>query len=111
MTALAEDEVWAAQVLDMEEAGLASAPPNASERPSVLHYSPVIARMDMLADRLLAVRTAVQAGYTKEHQEPEFNPLPRPETAIERERERRTRNLLLELDAVVRGDGLVVSAE
>lgn len=72
------------------------------------HYSPVVARLDLIADRVMAVRTAVQANYTKEHQEPSFEPLDRPVTALERERERRTRNLLLELDALILGDGLPV---
>jgi len=56
----------------------------------------------------MAVRTAVQANYTKEHQEPTFEPLPRPETAIERERERRARTVLLEAEALILGDGLPI---
>lgn len=76
--------------------------------PPLLGYSPVIARLDLLADRVLAVRTATQANYTKDHQEPSLQVLPRPISALERERERRSRSLLLELDALVLGDGMAV---
>jgi hypothetical protein len=72
------------------------------------HYSPVVARLDLIADRVMAVRTAVQANYTKEHQEPTFEPIERPETALDRERERRARNLLLEVDALVMGEGVEI---
>jgi hypothetical protein len=65
-----------------------------------------VARLDSIADRILAVRTAVQANYTKDHQEPTFRPLDRPTTAIERERERRARTVLLETDALLRGGKL-----
>lgn len=94
----------------MEEAGTALPVPETSG-PSLLDYSPVVSRLDLLADRLLAVRTAVQAQYSRDHQEPNFQPMERPTTAIERERERRTRNLLLELDALVLGEGLTLSIE
>jgi len=93
----------------MEEQGVTM--PTPDDGPTMLDYSPVVARLDLLADRLLAVRTAVLAGYTRDHQEPHFEPLPRPTSAMERERERRARNLLLELEALVLGDGLVISAE
>lgn len=110
MAALAEDEEWARHVLDQEEAGIVLPTPD-DAAPSLHTYSPVIARLDMLADRVLAVRTAVQASYSKDHQEPHFEPLPRPTTAIERERERRGRNLLLELEAELFGEGLALSSE
>jgi len=110
MAALADDEGWANHILDLEERG-EEVPGQAAEGPAVAHYSPEVARLDMIADRILAVRTAVQAGYSRDHQEPSFEPLPRPQTALERERERRTRSLLLELEAEVFGDGLVISSE
>jgi hypothetical protein len=94
----------------MEEAGTPLPMPEETG-PSLLDYSPVVARLDILADRMLAVRTAVQAGYSRDHQEPAFEPLPRPETAMDRVRERRTRNLLLELEAQVFGEGLAISSE
>ena len=109
MAAIAADEGWASYVLDKEEAG-EEVPGQAAEGPSVAHYSPVVARLDLLADRVLSVRTAVQAGYSKDHQEPHFEPVPRPTTALERERERRGRNLLLELEAQILGEGLALSA-
>jgi hypothetical protein len=92
----------------MEERGI-SLPNPSSDGPSLLDYSPVVARLDLLADRVMAVRTAVLANYTKDHQEPQFEPLERPVTALDREREVRTRSLLLELDALVFGDGLALS--
>jgi len=90
-------------ILDLEEAG--EEIPGGSSSPSA-DYSPVVARLDMIADRVLAVRTAVQANYTEGHKEPNFEPIPRPETAIERERERRSLTVLGEVDALVTGGAL-----
>lgn len=97
-------------MLDREEAG-EELPGQGEEEggPPLAGYSPVVARLDLIADRVMAVRTAVQSTYTKDHNEPTFEPLDRPTTALDRERERRARSLLLELDALVLGGGLVVS--
>lgn len=100
-SALAMDEVYARRICDMEDAGM-DTPAGASSgdgEPLVepAGYTPVIARLDLILDRLMGVRTAVQAGYSKDHKEPKWTPLPRPSTAIERERERRT---LDELSAI-----------
>ncbi len=77
----------------MEDAGLvppAGITSDDEPRISPAGYTSLDARLDLIADRLMSVRTAVQAGYAKEHKEPRFKSLPRPTTAIERERERRT---------------------
>lgn len=84
----------------MEEAG--EVLPGVSTSP-IADYSPVISRLDLLADRVMAVRTAVQAQYTKDHVEPKFPLLDRPETAIDRVREQRAVTVLNEVDALVMG--------
>lgn len=107
---LAMDEVWAARMLDREEAGLETPPTGDDETSQLtpLGYSDVVSRLDLIADRVFAVRTAVQASYSKDHEEPRFPPMPRPVTAMERERERRARTVLLEVDAfVMGGDALI----
>jgi hypothetical protein len=105
--ALAQDEVWAEHLADLEEAGRLVRP-DPEDGPSLVDYDPIVARLELIADRVLAVRTAVQANYTKNHEEPRFTPLPRPVTAMDRVQERRARTVLSEVDALVRGDGLVV---
>lgn len=111
-TAMVMDEGWARNVLDMEEAGQGLPPTGEIEEggaPSPLYYDPVVARMELIADRVMAVRTAVQAGYADEHKEPQFEPIVRPMTAIDRERERRTRSELEVLEnQLLRGEGLVL---
>lgn len=97
------DDEWAARMLDREEAGLEI--PASADDLTPLGYSDIVSRLDLLADRLMAVRTAVQAGYSQDYEEPKFEPLPRPTTAMDRERERRTRNVLLEVDALVKPEG------
>jgi hypothetical protein len=104
---LAMDEDWATYVLDvMEKEG--EALPGAEDRITPHGYTDVIARLDLIADRVLSVRTAVQAGYTQDHEEPHFETLPRPETAVERAREDRVRNELEELDRQFR-EGIVLN--
>lgn len=103
------DEEWARRLLDMEEEGVGTPP--TGEALSPLGYTDVISRLDLIADRVMAVRTAVQAGYTEKHKEPSFDPLPRPTTAIEGERERRARTVLEEAEALFFGGGLMVVAE
>lgn len=106
---LAMNEAWANKVLDMEERGERT-PPGAGEDDDLtpLGYSDIVARLDLIADRVMLVRTATQAGYTRDHEEPRLDPLPRPVTALERERERRARTVLLDVDAMVSGGGLVI---
>lgn len=106
------DEGWAKTALDLEEAG-AGLPPTGEEivrdpELSPLYYDPRVARLDLIADRVLAVRTATQAGYSKDHKEPSFEPLTRPTTALERERERRNLLILDETDRMFREVGLLV---
>lgn len=110
-TAMAMDAEWAKEALDLEEAGYGLPPTAEAERDdafSPLYYDPLVARLDLIADRVMAVRTAVQAGYSEEHKEPHFEPIVRPTTAIDRERERRIRNELDVLDAQIQGEGLVL---
>ena len=99
------DPEWARVICDMEEAGQETPPTGETlddDTITPLGYSPIIARLDLIADRVMAVRTSVQASYAEKHEEPNFKPLPRPETALDRERERRTRILLEDVDALFR---------
>lgn len=109
--ALAMDERWASRMLDREEAGQDTPPTGEDDDPQLtpLGYSDVVQRLDLLADRVMSVRTAVQASFSKDHEEPRFPPMPRPVTAIERERERRARTVLLEVDALVMGGGAAIT--
>lgn len=107
------DEGWARYVVDQEEKKEQMAPGTVPEitadlEPilSPLDYSPVVARLDLIADRIMAVRTAVQAGYSKDHKEPRFEPMMRPVTALDMERERRARSVLAEVDDLLFGPGL-----
>ena len=106
---LAMDAEYANMILDAEERGEAHPPTgDEDEEISPLGYTDVIARLDIVADRILLARNAVVAGYAQDHKEPEFRPMTRPTTALDRERERRTRRLLLEIDAQIR-EGIVLS--
>lgn len=99
------DEEWARRVLDLEEEGVGT--PGAEEPPlTSLGYSEEVARLDLIADRIMSVRTAVQASYADKHQEPHFEPIKRPTTAIEKERERRARKVLVGIEAEIFGVGL-----
>ena len=110
--ALALNEEWARIICDREEQGLDSPPADVdSDVISPLGYSDLIARLDLIADRVMMVRTAVQSTITEKHKEPDFKPLPRPETALDRERERRTREELERLDAQIMGEGLFLMFE
>lgn len=98
---MANDEEYARQVCDLEDAGQGT-PPGASSSTgepeiSTLGYTMLIARLDLIADRIMGVRTAVQSSFSRDHQEPRFEPLPRPTTAYDRERERRTIDELTEI--------------
>jgi hypothetical protein len=104
---LAMDEEWARRVVDWEdqqeiETGMAYIPEDHDPTPH--GYTTVDARLDLIADRIMAVRTAVQASGGGD--EPTFEPIQRPVTAIERERERRARSVLLDVDAMILGAGV-----
>lgn len=96
-------------MLDLEEKGEQPPPGGEDDELGPLGYSDIVSRLDLIADRVMMVRTAVQAGYTTGHEEPRFEPLPRPVTALERERDRRARTVLLEVDALVLGGGVAIS--
>jgi hypothetical protein len=108
-SALAMDEEWAEMMLDMEEQG--ENPITSTEPPDMtpLGYTDVIARLDLIADRVLAVRGAVFAANSDGGQEPQFTPMDRPVTAIERVRERRARSLLVGIESEIFGAGLSTS--
>lgn len=98
------DESWAIKILDAEEAGQAvadAADPELTVSP--LGYTPELGYLSLIADRVALVRNAVFAANSEGGAEPHFQPLPRPVTAIERERERRTRIELLDIDRLLRG--------
>lgn len=109
---LAMDEEWAEKILDLEEAEEDHVPvPEDSYEDedswlTPFGYTPETARLDLIADRVLSVRTALYAVNSKDGQEKSFRPLPRPKTALDRERERRTTKLLNEYDNLIRGGGL-----
>jgi hypothetical protein len=108
-TAVAMSPKWAEIVLDMEEAGKGIPPGTEDHDLTPLGYTEVVARLDLIADRVMAVRTAVQAGYSKDHEEPRFEPMTRPVTAIDKERERRSRKILNEIESLIFGEGLSLS--
>lgn len=103
-SALAMDHDYARRICDAEEKGEGHPPVGDDDDAEItpLDYSEVIARLDIIADRILLTRNAVVAGYAKDGKEPEFRPMTRPTTALDQERERRTRRLLEEVDALVR---------
>jgi hypothetical protein len=113
-TAMVMSDTWAARALDLEEAGYGLPPTVEDEdsEPTPLYYDPTVARLDLIADRVMSVRTAVQASFIEDHKEPSFDPIPRPVTAMDRERQRRVLNELNDLDLQLRaGLSLVVLNE
>lgn len=109
--ALAMDEEYARIICDREDAGEEHPPVDVDPDDAItpLGYTDVISRLDLIADRLHLTRNAIVASWAKDHKEPEFRPMPRPTTALDREREERTRRLLVEVDALVRGEGLALT--
>lgn len=106
------DPEWVKRVCDMEDLRNETLPGAAEDAPyTPLGYTEIVSRLDLVADRVLAVRTAVQASYSDKHKEPHFDPLPRPTTELAKERERRARNVLLEVDRLFTGEGLSLSFE
>jgi hypothetical protein len=103
------DSEWANVMLDKEEKDEEHPPLSEDDAEySPLGYSEVVQRLDLIADRVMAVRTSVIASYADKHKEPTFEPIKRPKTAIERERERRARKVLLSVEAEVFGRGLIL---
>lgn len=102
------DEDWARRQCDLEDEGKGVVTGSLDTVPEMtpLGYTEIASRLDLIADRVLSVRTAVQAGNSKDGKEPTFTPMRQPVTALERERERRTTGELAELDAMIRGGGL-----
>jgi hypothetical protein len=114
MSAIAMDADWARQALDLEAAGEGLPPTGESDEDHAatpLYYDPLVARLDLIADRVMAVRTATQAAYSQDNKEPYFDPITRPMTAMDRERERRERNALEEVNALIQGEGLFLVIE
>lgn len=105
------DEDYARMIVDREEAAAAAGiaedgmPTGADPRePTPLGYNPELSYLAIIADRTLLVRDAVIASGGEDP--PHSQPLPRPTTAVERERARRNRDELLEIDRMLRGAGL-----
>ncbi len=99
-------------IADAEEKG-EEPPPGAltdeEEMRSPAGYDEVVSRLDLIADRVMAVRASVVASVHPKHKEPDWKPVPRPRTLLDIEREKRTRNVLLEIDALIMGGGLEIS--
>lgn len=100
---LAMDEEYARILLDKEEEGEETPPGLESDR-TPHGYTDIVSRLELIADRVMAVRSAIYASMDqKNHKEPEWERMPTPITAVDREREDRTRKLLYDLDSLVRG--------
>jgi hypothetical protein len=97
------DEDWARRVVDMEQRGELVPPAADPENISPLGYSPEIGYLALIADRVELVRNTLIAVNSDGGNGPMFKPLPRPTTALDRERERRILDELLEIDAYIRG--------
>lgn len=89
------------------EAGEEVAPAADPNQVSHLHYTPEIAYLALIADRVLAVRSAVFAAQNEGREQP-LPLLPKPKSAIERVRERRVVDELLEIERQIFGGGLGV---
>lgn len=96
------DEEWARRIVDAELQGQDVAPAADPEQLGPLGYTPQLSYLALIADRLDLLRNTLVA-VNSEGGEPPFQPLPRPTTAIARERDRRARDELLEIDRLLRG--------
>lgn len=76
-----------------------------------LGYDPVIARLDMIADREMMIWAAVVAQYTQDHKPPNWQEMPTPTTAVDKERENRVKNELNALHRLLMGEGLDIQLE
>lgn len=75
------DMEYAREIVRREAAGVPQPVSEAQLTP--LRYGPVEQRLDLVANLLMYIRSAVQAGYTTGHKEPKVRPLPTPKTALE----------------------------
>jgi hypothetical protein len=108
-SALVMDREWARQVCDAEDRGEEHPPADVGEpERSPLHYDEMVSRLDLIADRVMGVRTAVQHSIDPSKQEPHFQPMERPVTALDKERERRAVSVLTEVERQIFGDGLLL---
>jgi hypothetical protein len=107
---LAMDEDWAAIVLDRQEAGEEVATAADPDHVSPLHYTPEVAYLSLIADRVLAVRSAIFAAQS-DSGEPPIPTLPRPKTALDTVRERRMITELLAIEREIFGGGLGIQTE
>lgn len=110
-SALAMDEEWAEMILSASDAGEDVAPAADPDQISPLHYTPEIGYLALIADRLLAVRSAIFAAQSENGHEQPIEHLPRPKTAMDRARERRVIGELLEIEQHIFGGGLQVNLE
>jgi hypothetical protein len=101
-TALVMDEDWAKQILEREIAGEEVASAANPDEISPLGYTPEIAYLALIADRVDLVNNTLIA-VNSDGGAPMFSPLPRPTTLLDRMREQRTIDELLELDRQIRG--------
>jgi hypothetical protein len=108
------DPEWAKMICDMEDAGKETPPTGESsvtddEAMSPFGYTPEVSRLDLILDRLQSLESAVMWTVQPDKQREQIQPMPRPETALDRERESRTRSLLEDLDAMFRGEGIALT--
>lgn len=104
------DRQWAEAILDAAEAGEEIAPAADPDQITPLHYTPEIGYLALIADRLLAVRSAIFAAQSEGQEQP-IDRLPRPKTAVDQLRERRVIDELLEIERQIFGGGLPVTTE
>jgi hypothetical protein len=110
-SALVMDPEWVQLIIEAEEKG-EPAPPGAVDDNDIMSpsgYDEIVSRLDLIADRVMGVRASVVASVHPKHKEPDWKPLPRPRTLLDIAREARTRNVLLEVDALIMGGGLEIS--
>jgi hypothetical protein len=105
------DEEWATLMLDMEDAGEEPITRTTEDEETIspLGYTDEISRLDLIADRIMSVRTALFAVNSDDGSEQQFPPMKRPVTAAERLREQRTRSLITGIEAEIFGAGFSVS--
>jgi hypothetical protein len=102
-TAMVMDEAWAQRVLELEKAGQEVAPAADPNQMTPLGYTPELAYLAIIADRLEAVRNVIIAVNTEDGNMPPVTPLPRPTTTLDRLREQSVIDELLDIDRQIRG--------
>lgn len=96
------DEQWAERMLQLEAAGEEVAPAADPDQLTPLGYTPEIGYLALIADRVELVRNTLIA-VNSEDGGPMFTPLPRPSTVLDRIREQRSIDELLDIDRQIRG--------